>query len=100
MNKLFASCLFFLTGTIHSSAADESMFRSAYAAHDVALDTDTQSAFWQGATPVYMEIDIMGRAEPAYERKSARDGQRIIFIFFMSALTRNYNLKPSPDHCQ
>ncbi len=68
---------------MHASAADDSMFRSAYAAHDVALDTDTQSAFWQGATSVYMEVDIMGHPEPAYRTKvSSRWTKKYLYLLY------------------
>jgi hypothetical protein len=97
MNKLFASCLFFLTGTMHANSADDSMFRSAYAAKDVALDTDTQSAFWQGATSVYLEIDIMGRPEPAYRTKvSSRWTKKYLYLLYECPYEELY-LKPSPD---
>ncbi|MGP8270751.1 MAG: carbohydrate-binding family 9-like protein [Terracidiphilus sp.] len=97
MNKVVASCLFFLTGTMHASAADDSMFRSAYAAQDVALDTNTQSAFWQGATSVYMEVDIMGRPEPAYKTKvSSRWTKNYLYLLYECPYEELY-LKPSPD---
>ena len=97
MNKFFASCLFLLTGAMHASAADDSMFRSAYAAHDVALDTDTQSAFWQGATSVYMEADIMGHPEPAYRTKvSSRWTKKYLYLLYECPYEELY-LKPSPN---
>ena len=97
MNKFFASCLFFLTGTMHANAADDSMFRSAYAAQDVALDTDTQSAFWQGATSVYMEQDTMGRPEPEYRTKvSSRWTKKYLYLLYECPYEELY-LKPSPN---
>ncbi len=97
MNKLFASCLFFLTGTMHAGAADNSMFRSAYAAQDVALDTDTQSAFWQGAASVYMEIDSWGHPEPAYKTKvSSRWTKKYLYLLYECPYEELY-LKPSPN---
>ena len=97
MNKLLASCLFLLTGTMHASTADDSMFRSADAAQDVALDTDTQSAFWQGATSVYMDVNSWGHAEPAYRTKvSSRWTKKYLYLLYECPY-EELNLKPAPD---
>ncbi len=97
MNKFFASCLFLFTGAMHATTAGDSAFKSAYAAHDVALDTDTQSAFWQGATYVYAEVDIMGHPEPAYRTKiSSRWTKKYLYLLYECPYEELY-LKPLPN---
>jgi hypothetical protein len=97
VKKFFTSCLFLLTGTMHASTAGDSTFRSAYAAQDVALDTDTQSAFWQGAPSVYAEIDSWGRPVPAYRtRISSRWTKNYLYLLFECPYEELY-LKPSPN---
>jgi hypothetical protein len=97
VNKFFASCLFLLTGTMHATTTDESAFKSVYAAHDVALDTDKQSAFWQGASSVYADVDIMGNPEPAYQtRISSRWTKKYLYLLYECPYEELY-LKPSPN---
>ncbi len=97
MKKFFASCLFLLSGAIHAGAADDSAFRSVYAARDVALDTDAQSAFWQGAASVYAEVDPWGHPVPAYRtRISSRWTKKNLYLLFECPYEELY-LKPSPD---
>lgn len=97
MNKFLASCLFILTGTMHASAAGDGAFKSVYAAHDVVLDTNPQSAFWLGASPVYMEVDNWGHPVPAYRTKvSSRWTKNYLYLLYECPYQQLY-LKPSPD---
>lgn len=97
MKKMIASCLLVLGSAIHAGAADSSTFRSEYAAEDVVLDTDTQSAFWRGATSVYAEADNWGRPVPAYRTKvSSRWTKNNLYLLFECPYEELY-LKPSPD---
>ena len=97
MKRLFASCLFLLSGIIHASTADDSAFKSTYAAQDVALDTNPQSAFWQGASSVNAELDIRGNPVPTYRtRISSRWTKNNLYLLFECPYEELY-LKPSPD---
>ncbi|MGA2858816.1 MAG: carbohydrate-binding family 9-like protein [Candidatus Sulfotelmatobacter sp.] len=40
--------------------------KSIWTEHDVALDTNPSSAFWQGAVPVYMDNNAQGKPDPKY----------------------------------
>jgi hypothetical protein len=97
VKKVIFSCLLMLSSSIHAGAGDNNMFKSEYAAHDVALDTDTQSAFWQGATSVYAESDNWGHLVPAYRTKvSSRWTNDNLYLLFECPYEELY-LKPSPD---
>jgi hypothetical protein len=93
----FASCPYLLGGALCASAADDSTFRSAYAAHDVALDTDSASPFWQSAPSIYAEVDNYGRALPEYRtRVRSRWTKKYLYLLFVCPYQELY-LKPSPN---
>lgn len=97
MKMILASYLLLLGGTMHASAADDRTFRSAYAASDVALDTNSQSIFWQRATSVYAEVDENGHAVPRYRtRISSRWTKKYLYLLFECPYENLY-LKPSPS---
>ncbi len=97
MKRFLASCLFLLSGTIHASSAADNSFRSAYAAHDIALDTDPRSLFWQAAPSVYAEVDSWGHLIPAYRtRVTSRWTKNNLYILFECPYEELY-LKPSPN---
>jgi hypothetical protein len=97
MKRFFASCLLFLSGALHASAGDRGAFKSAYAVQDVELDTDPQSAFWQGAPSVYAEMDSWGHAIPAYRTQvSSRWTKNNLYLLFACPYEELY-LKPSPN---
>jgi len=97
VKKMISSCLLLLGSSIYAGAADSSTFKSEYAAHDVVLDTDTQSAFWRGATSVYLEGDNWGRPVPAYRtRVSSRWTKNNLYLLFACPYEELY-LKPSPN---
>ena len=72
-------------------------FQSVYAAHDVALGTDPHSPFWQGARPVYAELDSHGRPLPHYrtEVRSRWTSANLYLLF--TCPYQELHLKPSPD---
>jgi hypothetical protein len=100
VKEILASCLFLLSGTIHASTAsnaEDSKFRSAYAAHDVELDTDTQSIFWQQAPSIYAEVDGHGHVISNYRtRISSRWTKKYLYLLFVCPYEDLY-LKPSPN---
>jgi hypothetical protein len=86
-----------LGGSIHAGAQDSGMFRSTYAARDVELDTQPHSAFWQGADPVYAEVDSHGRFVPGYRtRVNSRWTKKNLYLLFECPYEELY-LKPSPN---
>lgn len=97
MIRMISSCLLMLTSSIHAAPVHSSTFRSEYAARDVELDTDSQSAFWRGATSVYAESDNWGNPVPAYRTKvSSRWTRDNLYLLFECPYDELY-LKPSPD---
>jgi hypothetical protein len=63
-------------------ASDGAMV-SVRAAGDVALDTDSGSAFWQGAQPVVAELDNFGKQVPGHatEVRSRWTPKNLYFLF-------------------
>ncbi len=97
MKKFFASCLLILSGALHASPPSRGLFRSAYAPHDVELNTDPKSAFWQGATPVYVEADNNGRVIPGYRTQvSSRWTKDNLYLLYVCPYEELY-LKPDPN---
>lgn len=97
MKRFFASCLVLLSGAIHATTADRDTFKSAYAAQDVALDTDPQSTFWRGAQAVYAEVDRWGQVIPAYRTEvRSRWTKNNLYLLFACPYEELY-LKPSPN---
>lgn len=98
MRMILASCLIVLGGTIHASAADDSTFKSAYAAHDTALNTYSNSIFWQAAPSVYAEVDDHGEVIPGYRtRISSRWTNKYLYLLFTCPYDEDLYLKPSPN---
>lgn len=96
MKRLFASFLLLLSGTAHANTGDRGVFRSAYAAEDVVLDTDPRSAFWQGAPAVYAAVDSWGHMMPAYRTEiKSRWTKNNLYLLFVCPYEELY-LNPSP----
>jgi hypothetical protein len=96
--KWLATC--FLIGAAFA-ASGQSMslesFQSVFAPQDVALDTDPAIAFWQGAKPVYAEVDHRGNLVPAYRTEvRSRWTSKNLYLLFICPYQELY-LKPSPD---
>lgn len=97
VKMLFASFLLLQISTIQANAVDRSVFRSAYATHDVVLDTDPGSSFWQGASAVYAEVDSWGHAMPLYRTEiRSRWTKNNLYLLFACPYEELY-LKPSPN---
>lgn len=97
MKRMISTCLLLIGSSIHAGTGDSSTFKSEYAAHDVVLDTDTQSAFWRGATSVYADVDNWGHRVNAYRTKiESRWTINNLYLLFECPYEELY-LKPSPD---
>jgi hypothetical protein len=85
---------------MHAGGADNTTFKSAYAAHDEALDTDSQSIFWQTAPSVYAEVDDRGRVIPGYRtRIRSRWTNKYLYLLFACPYEDLY-LRSSPNVAQ
>ncbi len=75
----------------------KAVFESAHAMRDVSLDTNRGSAFWQGAHPVYMQVDIQGRPMPEYRTEvRSRWTEKYVYFLFRCPYQQLY-LRPNPD---
>jgi len=82
---------------IHADTVELNTFKSAYAAHDVKLNTNPSSTFWKDAPSVYAEIDRYGNFIPKYRtRISSRWTKNNLYLLFVCPYEQLY-LKPSPN---
>jgi len=96
MRTFAAFCVLALAGMAGAQSVQSHVFRSVRARHDVALQTDPDSVFWQGAAPVYMKFDNMGnpvRYRPAEVR--SRWTKKNLYLLFICPY-ETLNLKPHP----
>jgi hypothetical protein len=71
--------------------------KSIWAEHDVALDTNPSSAFWQGAVPVYIENDAHGKPDPKYRTEVLiRWTNQNLYLLYVCPYGE-LNLKPNPQ---
>jgi len=97
LKLILVACLCIRGGAMYAGAADDNVFRSAYASRDIALNTDPQSIFWQAAPAVYAEVDKYGRVINGYKtRVSSRWTKRYLYLLFECPYEELY-LKPSPN---
>jgi hypothetical protein len=97
MNWFVAACLLVLGGTGYAQDMSSGAFKSVYAAREVSLETDPGSAFWQGAVPVYAEVDTHGKLVPNHRTEVrsrwTKDNLYLLFVCPYEEL----HLKPSPN---
>jgi cellulose/xylan binding protein with CBM9 domain len=97
MNWFVAACLLVLGGTGYAQDMGSGAFKSVYAAHDVSLETNPESAFWRGAAPVYAEVDTHGKLVPNHRTEVrsrwTKDNLYLLFVCPYEEL----HLKPSPN---
>jgi hypothetical protein len=97
MIKILIPCLVLLSGAVFANAGDRNMFKSAYADHDVELDTNPQSIFWKAASSVYVEADKHGQVIPGYRTQiRSRWTKNNLYLLFECPYEELY-LKPSPN---
>ena len=76
---------------------DKAVFDSTHAKQDVKLNTDPSSAFWKGARPVFMQVDIQGRPVPELRTEvRSRWTEKYVYFLFSCPYQQLY-LKPNPD---
>jgi len=97
LKELAAIALLVMTSTAFTRNVEAASFQSLRAAHDVALESNPQSAFWSSAPPVYFEVENYGHPVPwlrtTVRSRWTKDSLYILFI----CPYRRLNLKPSPS---
>jgi Carbohydrate family 9 binding domain-like len=97
MKTIAATCLLVLAAPVYASAPDSPMFKSIYAAHDVELGAAPHTAFWEGAEPVYAELDVQGKVVPNYRTEiRSRWTKDNLYLLFVCPYEELY-LKPNPN---
>jgi len=98
MMKWFVrACLIVATGAASGQNMGPESFQSVYSLRDVALDANPRTAFWQGAKPVYAEVDSQGIPVPGYRTEvRSRWTTENLYLLFVCPY-EELHLKPSPD---
>lgn len=97
MMRLLAMGLLIVASAAYDKDAGSGTFKSVYAAHDVALQTDPHSAFWQEALPVYAEVDDHGKFVPHHRTEvRSRWTKDNLYLLFVCPYEDLY-LKPAPN---
>ncbi len=97
MRKLVLLWIFLASYAALAQSSNPATFKSVRASHDVALETNAQSAFWREAEPVFLNFDNMGNrisTRPAEVR--SRWTKENLYLLFICPY-RELNLKPDPD---
>lgn len=85
-----------LTGMNTAHTAALPTFESVQATHDVVVNTDTQSAFWRGAKPIYLERNAMGQTVPDLRTEVLSRWTRNNLYFLFICPYQQLNLNPNP----
>jgi hypothetical protein len=97
MKKIIVLCLLIMVGAMCAKAADTEVFTSVRASHDVALETNPQSAFWEGSEPIYIVNDNWGKPVPGYKTEVfsrwTKDNLYLLYVCPYEKL----HLKPNPS---
>ena len=97
MNRLLTACFLAVTSATLEQDAGSVAFKSVFAAQDVSLDTNAQSVFWRGATPVYVEVDVQGKVVPGYRTEvRSRWTNKSLYLLYVCPY-EELHLKLSPD---
>ena len=73
------------------------LFTSIQASHEVALESDPASAFWQLATPIYIVNDNFGREVPKHRTEvRSRWTKESLYILFICPYQK-LHLKSNPS---
>jgi Carbohydrate family 9 binding domain-like len=95
MNNLFRVLLVLIASSGYTFAAD-GIIQSRWADSAPPLDTNPMSSFWRESGTIYMDSDVLGKAEPKYrtEIRTRWTKQNLYFLFVCPY--EELNLKPNP----
>jgi hypothetical protein len=97
MKRISVLFMALLSVALQAAAAGRGTFKSVYAAQDVELETDPQSAFWRGARSVHAEVNKQGRVVPGYRTEvRSRWTKTYLYLLFECPYEELY-LKPQPN---
>jgi hypothetical protein len=97
MKKLILLCLIVFAGTVSAKAAESGVFTSVRASHDVALNTDPKSVFWQGGDPIFIVNDNWGKPVPGYRTEVfSRWTKNDLYLLYVCPY-KKLHLKPNPS---
>jgi len=92
-----SALLLMVAVTFAADREKKPVFESVHARSDVTLDANPESAFWRGARPAMMQVDIKGRAVGALKTEvRSRWTKDNLYFLFICPYQQLY-LKPNPD---
>ena len=95
--KIFVAVMALLIGCSTFTLAGDKEIQSSRADSNPPLGTNPTSAFWRGATPVYMEGDTHGKADPRYRTEIRTRWTKKDLYFLFVCPYEELNLKPNPN---
>jgi hypothetical protein len=97
MKRLFVTSRLVMSSAAYAKDTDSGTFKSVYAAHEFTLQTDPLSAVWQGALPIYAEVDSHGDLVPHHRTEiRSRWTENNLYLLFVCPYEELY-LKPAPN---
>jgi hypothetical protein len=97
MRKLAVLCLLAMATMALAKSTNSKIFKSVRAVHDVAVESNADSAFWRGAMPVNMSFDNWGKSVgPHRTEVRSRWTKDNLYFLFICPYTE-LNLKPNPS---
>jgi Carbohydrate family 9 binding domain-like len=97
MHRFATICVLLVTSATSAQSSGSAPFKSVYAAHDIPLDTNPHSAFWRAAMPVYIDVDVNGKALPRYRSEvRSRWTKDSLYLLYVCPYEELY-LKPMPN---
>lgn len=97
MKKLIVLCLLLVAGIVPARAFDSEVLTSVRASHDVALETNPRSTFWQGGVPIYLVNDNWGKPVPGYRTEVFSRWTKDSFYLLYVCPYEKLHLKPNPS---
>ncbi|HJT69646.1 MAG TPA: carbohydrate-binding family 9-like protein [Terriglobales bacterium] len=96
MNGLL-KCLALVLAFSGAAFATDQPIESVRASKDIALNTNPRSQFWQGARPVFLQLDVHGNPVPKYRTEvRTRWTDKYLYFLFICPY-QELNLKPDPN---
>ncbi|MHB1795359.1 MAG: carbohydrate-binding family 9-like protein [Acidobacteriaceae bacterium] len=97
MRNIVVLCLLVIAGTVSARASDSGTFTSVRASHDVALETNPKSTFWQGGEPIAIVNDNWGKPVPGYRTEVfSRWTNGSLYLLYVCPYEK-LHLKPNPS---
>lgn len=97
MHSVTAVCLLLMVCAPFSASAQNLVFESLHAEHDMPVNTDPALAFWRNARSVYAERGNFGELRAPYRTQIRSRWTEKYLYFLFTCPYQQLHLKPSPN---